>query len=149
MNGQRKSYDKLEEIDLVWSNESIQQDPNIHDRLKILLKEKLRNDIYCQVIKQLNNNHKRSIYYLMMECNDFVFIHFYTISRVGKLFEKRRQRCLIALQSLMYIKHSGSKRPPILQDMTDILNKSKSVHRGFLEKSHVPSCEPLLKSFFD
>ncbi|ETO11631.1 hypothetical protein RFI_25745, partial [Reticulomyxa filosa] len=47
-------------------------------------------------------------------------------------------------------KNSGSKRPPTLQDMTDILNGSRPVRRDFLEEPpEVPSWAPLLKSFFD
>lgn len=64
--------------------------------------------------------------------------------------QERRDRCLIALQSLMYSKNAGSKRPPTVQDMADILNGSRPVRSDFLEEPpELPSWAPLLKSFFD
>ncbi|ETO03605.1 hypothetical protein RFI_33797, partial [Reticulomyxa filosa] len=114
--------------------------------LEILLKghseQELRNEIYCQLIKQLTNNPKnQSItrgWNAMILCL-YTFPPSQELENYLEVFirnqpQERRDRCLIALQSLMYSKNSGSKRPPTLQDMTDILNGSRPVRRDFLEE---------------
>jgi len=132
-----------------------------HYGLNILLEghsiPELRNEIYCQLIKQLTNNPKpQSINrgWNMMTLCLYSFPPTPELENYLEVFirnqpEERRNTCLVALQSIIYTsKEAGIKRQPTLKDMQDILSGTKPLRRDFMETPpDVPSWADLLKSF--
>ena len=82
-----------------------------------------RNEIYCQLIKQLTNNNKtQSVnrgWNLLNICL-YVFPPSRELENYLEVFirnqpRERKERSLVALQSILYSANAGMKKPPTLK----------------------------------
>eukprot|EP00484_Ammonia_sp_Unknown_P018101 CAMPEP_0197028252 /NCGR_PEP_ID=MMETSP1384-20130603/7978_1 /TAXON_ID=29189 /ORGANISM="Ammonia sp." /LENGTH=1466 /DNA_ID=CAMNT_0042457223 /DNA_START=22 /DNA_END=4422 /DNA_ORIENTATION=+ len=120
--------------------------------------EEYRNEIYCQLIKQLTNNPKtQSVnrgWNLLNICL-YVFPPSRELENYLEVFirnqpRERKERSLTALHSILYSANAGMKKTPTLKDMQDILNGIRPIKRDFLEEPpEAPSWAPLAVSFYD
>merc|ERR1712087_1035226 len=120
--------------------------------------KEFRNEIYCQLIKQLTNNPKtQSVnrgWNLLNICL-YVFPPSRELENYLEVFirnqpRERKERSIVALQSVLYSVNAGMKKEPTLKDMQDILNGIRPIKRDFLEEPpDVPQWAPLTVSFYD
>merc|ERR1712154_505145 len=120
--------------------------------------KEFRNEIYCQLIKQLTNNPKtQSVnrgWNLLNICL-YVFPPSRELENYLEVFirnqpRERKERSLVALQSILYSVNAGMKKTPTLKDMQDILNGIRPIKRDFLEEPpEMPTWAPLTVSFYD
>eukprot|EP01084_Bolivina_argentea_P201243 344027_1 len=117
-----------------------------------------RNEVYCQLMKQLTHNES------LQSCNrgwNLLNICLYCFPPSRELenyFEvfvrsqpqERKEKSLVALQSILYSANAGMKKAPTLKDMHDILSGIRPCKRDFLEEPpDVPTWAPLTVSFYD
>jgi len=116
----------------------------------------LRDEIYCQIIKQLTNNVKTQS---VNRGSSLLLIALYVFSPSRELENylevfirnqprERRERLLVALQSILYSASGGMKRAPTMKDMQDIIGGIRPVKRDFLDEApEVPAWAPLTVPF--
>jgi len=115
-----------------------------------------RNEIYCQLIKQLTANEKpQSVsrgWNLLIVCL-YVFPPSRELENYLEVFirnqsEERRDRPLVALHSILYSANAGMRRAPTAKDMQDILEGLRPIKRDFLDTApEAPAWAPLTVSF--
>lgn len=123
-----------------------------HDR------KEFRDEIYCQLIKQLTNNpgsvSNNRGWNLLNICL-YVFPPSRELENYLEVFirnqpRERKERSMVALQSILYSANAGMRNKPTLKDMQDILNGIRPVKRDFLDEAPaVPAWAPLTVSFND
>ena len=117
-----------------------------------------RDETYCQLIKQLTNNPgNQSVnrgWNLLVICL-YVFPPSRELENYLEVFirnqpRERKERAMVALQSILYSANAGMRKAPTLKDMQDILSGIRPVKRDFLDEApEAPSWSPLTVSFHD
>merc|ERR1719242_2677433 len=118
----------------------------------------LRDEIYCQLIKQLTNNPgNQSVnrgWNLLNICL-YVFAPSRELENYLEVFIRnqptdRKERSMVALQSILYASNAGMRKAPTVKDMQDILSGIRPVKRDFLDEApERPSWSELTISFYD
>merc|ERR1712176_773453 len=160
----KEAKDLFKQIQIYMNDRENKNKNMSHDQiaLEVICKghktKEFRNEIYCQLIKQLTNNPKTQSlnrgWNLLNICL-YVFPPSRELENYLEVFirnqpRERKERSLVALQSILYSVNAGMKKTPTLKDMQDILNGIRPIKRDFLEEPpEMPTWAPLTVSFYD